>query len=203
MLNTRSNGGVMVNSIKHDRQLAIQKATALFWKKGFHATSMRNLQQAIDMRPGSLYASFGSKEELFKTSLQYYTSTSLAQLTAYTETASSPLEALKMFIRNAVTGSRVGSPCDICMLVKTISELTEDNADLLAEAKRLLSAIEYAFTALLIQAKENGELDESKDPKRLASFLQMQLMGLRAYTHANNGEIQLNKLIDDAFGCLN
>lgn len=192
----------MVNTVKHDRQLAIQKATALFWEKGFHATSMRNLQEAIDMRPGSIYASFGSKEELFKASLQYYTSTSLAQLTACTETAPSPLEALKMFIRNAVIGSRASSPCGMCMLVKTISELTEDNADLLAEAKRLLSAIENAFTALLIQAKENGELDASKDPKRLACFLQMQLMGLRAYAHANNGGSQVNDLIDDAFACL-
>jgi AcrR family transcriptional regulator len=192
----------MVNIVKHDRQLAIEKATRLFWKKGFHATSMRNLQQAIDMRPGSIYASFGSKEELFKASLQYYTSTSLAQLTTCTETVSSPLEALKIFIRNAVIGSRISAPCGMCMLVKTISELTEDNADLLAEAKRLLSAIEDAFTTLLIQAKECGELDKSKDPKRLACFLQMQLMGLRAYAHANNGEARLNELIDDAFTCL-
>jgi hypothetical protein len=61
---------------------------------------------------------------------------------------------------------------------------------------------EDAFTALLTQAKECGELDESKDPKRLACFLQMQLMGLRAYAHANNDETRLNELIDDAFTCL-
>lgn len=192
----------MVNTVKYDRQLAIERATALFWKKGFHATSMRNLQNAIDMRPGSIYASFGSKEELFKATLQYYTDTTLSQLNACTESAPSPLEALKMFIRNAVIGSSASSPCGICMLVKTVSELTEENADILAESKQLLTTIKEAFTALLEQAKENGELDQSQDPKRLACFLQMQLMGLFVYAHANNGETRANELIDDIFTCL-
>lgn len=61
-----------MSTAKHDRQDAIQKATDLFWEKGFHATSMRNIQQAMDMRPGSIYASFGSKEGLFQESLQHY-----------------------------------------------------------------------------------------------------------------------------------
>jgi AcrR family transcriptional regulator len=192
----------MVNTAKHDRQDAIQKATCLFWKKGFHATSMRNLQEVIDMRPGSIYASFGSKEGLFKEALRHYANTSLAQLTACIETATSPLEALKMFIQGSVIRSRTSSPSGMCMLVKTISELTEDNADLLAEAKRLLSVVEDAFAALLAQAKKCGELDESKDPRRLACFLQMQLMGLRAYARANDSDARVNELIDDAFYCL-
>ncbi len=54
----------MVKTVKHDRQVAIRKATDLFWKKGFHATSMRNLHDVIDMHPGSIYASFGSKESV-------------------------------------------------------------------------------------------------------------------------------------------
>jgi AcrR family transcriptional regulator len=192
----------MANTAKHDRQDAIQKATYLFWKKGFHATSMRNLQEVIDMRPGSIYACFGSKEGLFKETLRHYADTSLAQLTACTETAPSPLEALRMFIQSAVIGSRISSPSGMCMLVKSISELTEENADLLTEAKRLLSAVEDALAALLAQAKECGELDESKDPRRLACFLQMQLMGLRAYTRANDGDARVNELIDDVFACL-
>lgn len=190
----------MIRSTKYDRQEAIQKATYLFWKKGFHATSIRNLHEVIDMHPGSIYASFGSKEGLFKETLQCYTDTNLALIASCTKEASSPLDALKTYVRMAVAGEL--SPSGMCMLVKTVSELTEDNADLLAESKRLLGTVEDAFATLLAQAQECGELDKSKDSRRLARFLQMQLMGLRAYARANDGNEQVNELIDDAFACL-
>ena len=153
------------------------------------------------MRPGSIYAGFGSKEGLFKEALHHYASVGLERLATCAEASSSPREAVKKFIRNSVTTSS-SSPCDMCMLVKSIAELTEDNSDLLAEAKRLLGTIQDALTELLTQAKECGELDETKDPKQLARFLQMQLMGLHAYARTYNDDIQIDELLDDAFACL-
>jgi len=192
----------MATPAKFDRSEAIQKATDLFWEKGFHATSMRNLQDAIDMRPGSIYASFGSKEGLFKEALQYYSDSGLAFLESCAAETSSPLKALKAFIKFNVVDSRKSSPSNLCMLVKTISELTEDNAELLAESKRLLAISENAFAALLSKAKNRGEIDASSDPKRLARFLQMQMMGLRAYARASNSDARVNELINDVFAQL-
>lgn len=192
----------MANTIKYDRRDVIQKATDLFWKKGFHATSMRNLQEAIDMRPGSIYASFGSKEGLFKETLQHYANESLARLNSFADTHESPLDALREFLSSVVI-SQTQAPSNMCMLVKTISELTDDNAELLAEAQRLLGKMEAAFAELFAQAQANGELDSSKNPKRLASLLQMQVMGLRAYARANKGsETNIKALVDDAFASL-
>ncbi|MEH6648650.1 MAG: TetR/AcrR family transcriptional regulator [Motiliproteus sp.] len=188
-----------MSTVKHDRQEAIQRATDLFWEKGFHATSMRNIQQAIDMRPGSIYASFGSKEGLFKETLQDYAKASGIRLNACLEASSSPLEGLRLFIKDSVIGCRESAPSGMCMLVKTISELTDENAELLAEAKRLLVGVETKFIALLEQAQQCGELDRSKSPQRMARYLQVQLMGLRAYARANEGDDQLNALIDDVF----
>lgn len=192
----------MVTTTKFDRQEVIQKATNLFWEKGFHATSMRNLQEAIDMRPGSIYASFGSKEGLFKETLQHYANNSLSRLKLLTDSHESPLEALREFL-NGVVCSQAKAPSNMCMLVKTISELTSDNAELLAEAQQLLGEVEAAFAALFTQAQANGELDISKDPKRLASLLQMQVMGLRAYARATEAsEADIKVLVDDAFASL-
>ena len=192
----------MVNATKHVRQDVVLKATQLFWEKGFHASSMRNIQEVMDMRPGSIYASFGSKEGLFKEALQCYADAGLARLAACVQTCSSPLDGLKLFVTEAVLGSRRSAPSGMCMLVKTISELTQDNAELLAEAQRLLAVVEEAFAQLLAQAIEAGELDSGEDPKRLACYLQMQVMGLRAYARANDDDTQIEELIEDAFGCL-
>ena len=190
----------MGNSQKYDRQDVVSKATHLFWEKGFHATSMRNLQDRIDMRPGSIYATFGSKEGLFKESLRCYADASLARLAACVEATDSPLDALKSFVKSVVLRSSENTPNEICMLVKSISELTEDNAELLSESKRLLKVMEDAFASLLAQAQVQGELDSSRDTRRLARFIQMQLIGLRAYTRTNE-DAPVNELIDDAFTC--
>src|SRR5690349_16145610 len=55
-----------------DRELALAKATRLFWTKGFEATSIADLTQAMGIGSPSLYAAFGSKEALYAASLRHY-----------------------------------------------------------------------------------------------------------------------------------
>ena len=47
----------------------------LFWRKGFAATSMNDLCDAMGVRSPSLYAAFGSKEALYLEAIQHYVET--------------------------------------------------------------------------------------------------------------------------------
>ena len=55
-----------------DRGAALDAAMVLFWRKGFAATSMNDLCDAMDVRSPSLYAAFGSKEALYLEAIQRY-----------------------------------------------------------------------------------------------------------------------------------
>jgi TetR/AcrR family transcriptional repressor of nem operon len=44
----------------------------VFWRNGFAGTSIPDLTDATDLLPGSLYAAFGSKDEMFRLSLGRY-----------------------------------------------------------------------------------------------------------------------------------
>ena len=44
----------------------------LFWRKGFAATSMNDLCDAMNVRSPSLYAAFGSKEALYLEAIEHY-----------------------------------------------------------------------------------------------------------------------------------
>lgn len=55
-----------------DRVEALNKAMDLFWRKGYTATSMSDLYQAMGIKSPSLYAAFGSKEDLYDEVLQHY-----------------------------------------------------------------------------------------------------------------------------------
>ncbi len=153
------------------------------------------------MRPGSIYSAFGSKEGLFKLSLQAYTESTLASLMAATQSTDSPLTALKRFMIAVVNGGRE-DPSELCMLVKAVAELTDDNAELLAEARTQLKRLEAAFTLILQQAQALGEISACSDCQRLARFLQVQLIGLRAYARTQTEPGQVDQLVEDALSCL-
>ncbi len=55
-----------------DREVALDRALGLFWTRGFEGTSISDLTDALDINPPSLYAAFGSKEELFREALGLY-----------------------------------------------------------------------------------------------------------------------------------
>jgi AcrR family transcriptional regulator len=189
----------MAKSTKFDRQEVINKATSLYWEKGFHATSMRNLQDVIDMRPGSIYAAFGSKEALFKEALNNYKQSGLMRLAQCREESQTPVTALKLFMRQLIVDTLEGSPSSICMLSKTIAELTNENKDLLDEARKSLIEIEQAIQKLVIEAQEIGEVDKSKDPSQLARHIQVQISGLRTYAKTHNASAPIDEMIEDLF----
>ena len=151
------------------------------------------------MRPSSIYATFGNKENLFKEALQHYAEASLSHLSACKQEASSPIEALRTFVKSIAIDTRKSAPSGMYMLVKSVAELTAKNAELLSETKRLLRLIETEFAAILKEAIEQGEISKSKDPPHLARYLQIQLMGICTYARANDDDQAIEALIDDVF----
>jgi AcrR family transcriptional regulator len=55
-----------------DRDAALEAAMFLFWRKGFAATSMNDLCDAMGVSSPSLYAAFGSKEALYIEAVERY-----------------------------------------------------------------------------------------------------------------------------------
>lgn len=190
----------MSKQAKFDRDEVIEKAKNLYWQKGYHATSMRNLQDVVDMRPGSIYAAFGSKDNLFKEALNCYAAESSEQLMLCIANAPTILAGLKQFIRNVAILNKDSMPSGMCMIVKTVAELTQgDSPELLASAMDILANIETAFIELFQQAIDLGEISADKDPLALAKLVQVQLIGLRTYSQITNDSQVIEKLIDDLF----
>ncbi|RJG42157.1 TetR/AcrR family transcriptional regulator [Motilimonas pumila] len=185
----------MANKAKFNRSDVVEKATNLYWEKGFNGTSMRNLQDAIDLRPGSIYATFGSKEGLFKESLSHYAAAGEQQLQQCLQQTDSVLEALMLFTRRIVVDSQQSSPSGMCMLQKTVAELTDEQSELLAFAQQLMHKMEQKFAELLQQAIVQGELAPDKNPAYLARHLQIQILGLRNYARVQHDHLEQAELL--------
>ncbi len=185
---------------KFNRDDVIEKAKNLYWEKGYHATSMRNLQDVVDMRPGSIYAAFGNKDNLFKEALNRYAEEGAANLANSIAQEKTVLDGLKRFIHSVTVCSKGTAPSGICMVVKTIGELTQnDSPDLLAHATSILERVESSFVKTFQRAIDNGEISSDKDPVELARYFQIQVMGLRTYAQVSNDTDAVEKYIDGIF----
>lgn len=166
--------------MKYDHDDIIEKATTLFWQRGFHAAGMRDIQQALDMRPGSIYARFQSKEGLFKLVVEHYAQNSAERLKQVAE-AESPLNALYNFFETALTGPDEQRYMRQCLLVKSIAEL-----DIIGEIARKaviesMQTLKVGFRHIIEACIEKGELPEHTPTALAAEWLQNQFVGLRAF----------------------
>ena len=186
--------------IKFNRDEVIEKAKNLYWEKGYHATSMRNLQDVVNMHPGSIYAAFGSKDKLFKESLNRYAVEGAKRLADCVAQKDTVLDGLQHFIHTVIVCNKATAPSGMCMIVKTVAELTQnDSPELLAHATSILEGIEASFTTLFAQAVDSGEIGKDKDPIELARYLQIQIIGLRTYAQVTNDQQAVERYIDNIF----
>ncbi|MEU0213052.1 TetR/AcrR family transcriptional regulator [Streptomyces canus] len=61
---------------KFDPDTALRQALILFWERGYEGTSLNDLAEAMGIASASIYACFGSKENLFRQVMALYGATS-------------------------------------------------------------------------------------------------------------------------------
>jgi AcrR family transcriptional regulator len=59
-----------------DPDIVLRQALDLFWERGYEGTSLNDLAQAMGIASASIYACFGSKENLFRQVMMLYGTTS-------------------------------------------------------------------------------------------------------------------------------
>ena len=89
----------MTRASPFDRGKPLDAAMSLFWNKGYHATSLKDLEAALNMKPGSIYAAFKSKENLYLLALQAYFERSRQAFRDMLAQSSSPLRGLADHLR--------------------------------------------------------------------------------------------------------
>ena len=119
-----------------DRGAALEAAMVLFWRKGFAATSMNDLCDAMNVRSPSLYAAFGSKEALYLEAVEHYVLTVGPPIwgkLAEGATARAGVESLLLTATETLPESRVTIPAG-CMA--TLAAISDEWPEGIAEARQ-------------------------------------------------------------------
>jgi TetR/AcrR family transcriptional repressor of nem operon len=160
----------MARDIEFIPEEKIAKALDVFWEKGYNATSMQDLVEAMQINRSSLYNSFGDKHNLFLECLRtygYLAAKDYESVLALKEL--SPLETLERIIDVFVAGTIYDGKC--CMGMKSSFELAGDDDEVRGIIKQTSDRTIGIITDLLKRAKEQGELSDDKDPAVLAHII--------------------------------
>ena len=175
-----------------DRDAALAHAMRLFWQKGYAATSIADLTQAMGIAAPSLYAAFGSKDALYVEALNHY-----ADLygpigwQAFLEgkTARASIEGWLLDSARLLTGGAGNVPLG-CMV--TLSAVGSEGHQALGELVRSGRASGLArVRARLAQGVADGDLAPSVDLDALARFAHLVQNGMSIQARDGVGRAEL------------
>ena len=181
----------------YDRETALNAAVHLFWTKGYHATSLKDLEAALHMKPGSIYAAFSSKEALYLAALERFFLTFRAAFACDVQDAKSPLEAMSNYLLQLARSRSEVPKGKACMLIKTIIDTTATDAAIADRANGYIEQMQVDFAAAFDRAKAIGELPPELDSRRLARRYQSNINALRIELHRSLGQAELTALAED------
>ena len=181
----------------YDRETALDAAVDLFWTKGYHATSLKDLEAALHMKPGSIYAAFSSKEALYLAALERYFVASRTAFASVVKDAASPLTALSDYLRQLARSRSEDPRGRACMLVKTLIDTTATDAAIAERANEYIETMQTGFVAAFDRAKAMGELPQQLDSRRLARRYQSNINALRIELHRGLDQAELTALAED------
>jgi AcrR family transcriptional regulator len=151
-----------------DREQALEQAMEVFWKKGFEATSVADLTEAMGINPPSLYAAFGDKEQLFLAAVERYQARR-GESCPYCEepTARDAVEKLLLFLADELTCSDHPRGCLLQMAEATSGE-SSPKLKAALQAKRMASRT--MLKARIERGIRDGDVPEGTDATALTDF---------------------------------
>jgi len=191
----------MARPREFDADDALERATRLFWTKGFEQTSLDELCAATGLGRSSLYAAFGDKRALYLRALARYEERSAARIA--TVLADKPIrEGLAAFLGALIDDIVAGPGRRGCFIGNCAAELARLDRAAAAQVRASLERIEATFKEAMTAAQRRGEVRAGADVAALARFLTAGIQGLRLVGKTNPDRATLEDIGGVMLRCL-
>ena len=181
-----------------DRETALAVANTLFWKRGYEGTSIADLTRAMGITPPSLYAIFGSKEELYRQVLDYNIELESSRRVAALRDTKSAYDALAFYLCDVAEGvTQSGRPRG-CMISTAALQHAEESEAVAVDLARRREASIRCMNDRFDQAEKDGDLPPATDTEALAHFYSAVVQGMSAQACDGARTALLRRVVDVA-----
>ena len=167
----------MARPVEFDKEIVLNNAMQVFWVKGYESTSMADLMESTGLTSRSMYNVFGSKNGLFKATLDKYYEGLNVPLAKLKE--GKGLEAIRTYVEMISSVE----PLNGCMYVNTLSEKNSVEEDCVKKVQEHFERLESMFELKFTYAKKHEGF--TGQPKLRAKQLVAMLQGLAIYSKMN------------------
>ena len=149
---------------------ALDRALAVFWRKGYEGASLSDLTRAMRINRPSLYAAFGNKEALFRKVLDRYAEGPAAYIrdSLAEPTAGAVVERLWRTAIDRLTDP--GSPRG-CLMVQSALACGDEAEPVRREVAARRAAVVVALRERFARAVAEGDLPALAAPAALARYV--------------------------------
>ncbi|WP_165190239.1 TetR/AcrR family transcriptional regulator [Caulobacter soli] len=180
----------------YDPDVALAKATEIFWAQGFAGASLDDLAAATGMNRPSLYGAFGDKQALFRTALDGYMDRSRASMAEAFRGGGTLREVLTRIYRTALgfylSDDEGGRGCFLASAGLGQALVDDEVRRIVADG---LHELDRAVEGLMTRRQAKGELPATVDPVALGHVASMMMNALSVRARAGETREQLEATI--------
>ncbi|MBT7942506.1 MAG: TetR/AcrR family transcriptional regulator [Alphaproteobacteria bacterium] len=192
----------MARTKEFDTDNVVSKAIDVFWSKGFEATSIQDLVDAMGINRGSIYATFGDKAGLFDVALQRYQMDAPSQRLLEKAESGDPRAEIELFFSMLLKRDSDRSIQRGCLITNSIAELSARDEKLATRFRAGVRHVEDAFYTLIKRGQETGDIAPWRDARPLARSLLATAQGMIVLSKVDPGQETLADIATTALSQL-
>jgi TetR/AcrR family transcriptional repressor of nem operon len=185
-----------------DETAALEAAVECFWRRGYEATSLRDLTASMGLTAPSLYNAFGDKQDLFTRALQRYLDRTTRDRLRRLEKSFAPKQAIQSFFAEIIEHSIRDRDRKGCFLVNSALEVAPHQAECRAVIAEQFGEIEAFFRRCIVAAQSNETVSPDVDAGDVARLLLGVLLGIRVLARSKPNRAVLEGVVRPALGLL-
>lgn len=181
-----------------NRDDVLDKAMQAFWSRGYSATSMQDLVDAMGINRGSLYATFGDKHALFLAALRMFDEQVRVRLLSNLTAEFSPREAISELFRTFQREAALPNGNRGCLLTNAALELAAHDSSVAKIVAEAQNQIEAFFQSRIEAGRDAGEIPAGRPASELSKGLLASLLGLMVLIRSRPDPVLLGYVVDEA-----
>lgn len=181
--------------LEFDPEQALDAAMQAFWARGYAATSLQNLLDAMDLSKSSFYQSFGGKLQLFERCLKRYREQMAAAMLERLNQAESGRQFIEDMLASVDDMTCSSNKPRGCLVMNTAIEFAQSDPTVAEWVSQGVDRFTAIFQAAVQRAQHDGEIPADKDPEALARYLVTSMSGLKTMTKAGIEGEEIGRII--------
>ncbi len=184
-----------------NRTQVLDRAIDVFRTRGYEATSIKDLVEAMEINRFTIYETFTDKHKLFLEALDQYQAKRRAVTADMFNQPGPRIPIIRTYLESIVEDSFSGGPSG-CLIVNSAIELAKGDPETAQRASQHFILLEEMFLEALQTARATGEIKTDKDLRALARFLLNTARGMRVVVSYTRDRAVMRDIIEVALSTL-